>query len=87
LQPTHGRSLATGRRIDAPTLTADPLGNKALTCYDSDGHVTETVPPAGVAAGNLTPASCPTSYAYPSTGYGQRLAPDATTWTYNAADE
>jgi YD repeat-containing protein len=35
-----------------------------------------------VAANSLTAGSCPA--AYPS-GYGSRLASDATTWTYNAA--
>jgi len=69
---------------DQATLSADPDGNQTLTCYDGDGNVTETVPPAGVAASSLTPASCPT--AYPS-GYGDRLASDATTTTYDAADD
>jgi YD repeat-containing protein len=67
---------------DQATLVTDALGNEALTCYDGAGNMTQTVPPAGVAAGSLTAASCPASY--PS-GYGDRLAADATTWTYNAA--
>lgn len=65
---------------DELTLVTDPDGHATLTCYDGDGNVTETVPPVGVAANSLTPASCPTSY--PS-GYGDRLATDATTDTYN----
>ena len=65
---------------DEQTLVTDPDGNATLTCYDGDGHVTETVPPVGVAANSLTAASCPTSY--PS-GYGDRLASDATTYTYD----
>ena len=43
--------------------------------------MTETVPPMGVATNSLTPASCPKTY--PS-GYGVRLATDATTYTYDA---
>jgi RHS repeat-associated protein len=66
---------------DEETLVTDPDGNKTLTCYDGAGNVTETVPPVGVAANSLTPASCPKSY--PS-GYGVRLATDATTYTYDA---
>ena len=66
---------------DEETLVSDPDGNKTLTCYDGAGNVTETVPPVGVAANSLTPASCPNSY--PS-GYGVRLASDATTYTYDA---
>jgi len=49
--------------------------------YDGDGNIAQTVPPVGVAAGSLTPASCPSSY--PS-GYSNRLATDATVSTYNA---
>jgi RHS repeat-associated protein len=67
---------------DRPTVITDPLGNATLTCYDAVGQVTQTVPPVGVAANSLTPASCPT--AYPA-GYGTRLAPDASTHTFNAA--
>jgi YD repeat-containing protein len=65
---------------DRPTLSTDPDGHQTLTCYDGDSNTTQTVPPVGVAAGALTASSCPTSY--PS-GYGTRLATDATTWTYN----
>jgi hypothetical protein len=43
--------------------------------------VTHTVPPSGVAAGSLTAASCPSTY---PAGCGDRLAPDATTSTFNA---
>jgi RHS repeat-associated protein len=64
----------------APTLATDPNGNASLTCYDGGGNVTQTVPAVGVAASSLTAASCPT--AYPA-GYGNRLAADATTFTYD----
>lgn len=67
---------------DKPTLVTDPDGNATLTCYDGDGNVTQTVPAVGVAAGSLTPSSCPASY--PS-GYGARLASDATTYTFDGA--
>jgi RHS repeat-associated protein len=66
---------------DQLTLVTDPDSQKTLTCYDGDGNVAETVPPVGVAANSLTAASCPTSY--PS-GYGDRLASDATTYAYDA---
>jgi RHS repeat-associated protein len=68
---------------DKAALVTDPSGNATLTCYDGDGHTTQTVPPAGVAAGSLSPASCPT--AYPA-GYSasDRLAADATTYAYDA---
>jgi RHS repeat-associated protein/uncharacterized repeat protein (TIGR02059 family) len=66
---------------DQLTLVTDPDNQKTLTCYDGDGHVTQTVPAAGVAANSLTASSCPASY--PS-GYGTRLASDATTDTYDA---
>ena len=67
---------------DKATLVTDPDGNATLTCYDGDGNTAQTVPPAGVAANSLTPSSCPTSY--PS-GYGARLASDATTYTFDGA--
>jgi RHS repeat-associated protein len=66
---------------DEPTLVTNADGDSTLTCYDSNADVAEVVPPAGVAANSLTPASCPDSY--PS-GYGDRLATDATTYTYNS---
>ena len=44
--------------------------------------MTQTVPAVGVAAGSVTPSSCPVSY--PS-GYGARLASDATTYTFDGA--
>jgi RHS repeat-associated protein len=69
---------------DEPTLVTDPDGNATLSCYDGDGNVAETVPPVGVAADSLTPASCPTSY---PTDYGDRLATDATTYAYNVLGE
>ena len=66
---------------DKATLVTDALGNATLTCYDGDGNPAQAVPAIGVAANSLTAASCPTSY--PS-GYGTRLATDATVTTYNA---
>jgi len=66
---------------DEATLVTDPDANAALTCYDGEGHVAETVPAAGVAADSLSASSCPTSY--PS-DYGDRLASDATTIAYDA---
>jgi RHS repeat-associated protein len=66
---------------DEAVLVTNPDGDASLTCYDSDGYVAQTVPPAGVAANSLTPSSCPTSF---PADYGDRLAADATTSTYNA---
>jgi RHS repeat-associated protein len=67
---------------DKADLVTDPAGNATLSCYDGAGNTTQTVPAVGVAANSLTPASCPSSY--PS-GYGHRLAADATTFTIDAA--
>jgi RHS repeat-associated protein len=81
---TDPRGYTTTSTYDADNekvMVTDPLGNATLSCYDGIGDVAQTVPPAGVAAGNLTPASCPTSY---PAGYGQRLAADATTYTFNS---
>ncbi len=81
---TDARGYATTTAFNAddePTLVTNPLGNATLTCYDGVGNVTQTVPAVGVAASSLTAASCPTSF--PS-GYGNRLASDATSTTYNA---
>jgi len=63
------------------TLVTDPLGHATLTCFDGDGHAAQTIPPAGVASNNLTPAFCPTSY---PAGYGSRLAADAAVSTFDA---
>ena len=65
---------------DQLSLVTDPDNQQTLTCYDGVGQVSETVPAVGVAANSITPASCPTSY--PS-GYGDRLASDATTYSYD----
>ena len=73
--------MTTYNADDQATLVTDPGANKSLTCYDGDGNITETVPPAGVAANSLTAASFPTSY--PS-GYGDRLAADATTSEFDS---
>ncbi len=66
---------------DNATVVTDPDGNATLTCYDGDGNVAQTVPPVGVAANTLTSGSCPTSY---PADYGDRLAADATTYTFDA---
>jgi trimeric autotransporter adhesin len=66
---------------DKPSLVTNPDGDATLTCYDGDGGVAQTVPAVGVAANNLTAASCPTSY---PAGYSDRLAADATVTTYDA---
>jgi len=67
----------------------DADNNSTLTCYDGDGHVAQTVPPAGVAANTLTPANCPSSYPadYDPTKASDWLASDATLHTYNAMGE
>ncbi|HVB42381.1 MAG TPA: RHS repeat-associated core domain-containing protein, partial [Streptosporangiaceae bacterium] len=83
VQDARGYTTTTTYNADdEATLVTDPLGNATLTCYDGGGNVTQTVPPDGVAANGLTPASCPTSY--PS-GYAasHRLAADATAYTYD----
>jgi RHS repeat-associated protein len=70
---------------DESTLATNPDGNATLTCYDGDGNVTETVPPIGVAANSLTPASCPTAYpADYNPATKAPLASDATMQSYNA---
>ena len=68
---------------DKPTLVTDPLGNATLTCYDGDGNATETVPPVGVAANSLTPASCPANYP-PGTETGWPPTPRLTASTPNS---
>ncbi|HUD39916.1 MAG TPA: RHS repeat-associated core domain-containing protein [Streptosporangiaceae bacterium] len=78
----RGYSTVTAYTADnKPVLVTNPDGDAMLTCYDGDGHAAQTVPPVGVAASNLTAASCPT--AYPA-GYTDRLAADATASTFNA---
>jgi RHS repeat-associated protein len=83
VQDARGYTTTTAYNADdKPILVSDPDGNATLTCYDGDGNATQTVPAVGVAAGSLTPSSCPTSY--PS-GYGARKASDATTYTFDGA--
>jgi RHS repeat-associated protein len=69
---------------DGKTMITDASGNAELMCYDGDGNVAQTVPPSGVAAGSLTPASCPKTY---PAGYADRLASDATIDTYDATGQ
>jgi RHS repeat-associated protein len=81
---TDARGYATATTYNADdeaTLVTNPDGDATLTCYDGDGNAVQTVPPVGVAANNLTSASCPESY--PS-GYSDRLATDATVSTFDA---
>jgi YD repeat-containing protein len=78
----RGYTTTTGYNADdQAVLVTDPDGNSTLTCYDGDGHTAQTVPPVGVAANGLTASSCPASY---PADYGDRLAADATTYTYDA---
>ena len=82
VQVARGYTTTTSFNADdKPSLVTDPDSNATLTCYDGDGNTTQTIPPVGVAAGSLTSSSCPASY--PS-GYGNRLASDATTYSYDA---
>jgi RHS repeat-associated protein len=85
---TDARSYPTTTEFNAddqPTLVTNPDGDATLTCYDGDGKVTQTVPPVGVAANNLTPASCPTSYpADYNPANSPPLAADATMSAYDA---
>jgi RHS repeat-associated protein len=83
VQDARGYTTTTAYNADdKPTLVTNPDNNATLTCYDGDGNVAQTVPPTGVAAGSLTPSSCPASY---PAGYGTRLASDATTYTFDGA--
>ena len=83
VQDPRGFTTATAYNANnEPVLETNPDGNATLTCYDGAGNVTQTVPPAGVAANSLTPSSCPASY---PAGYGTRLASDATTSTFDAS--
>jgi RHS repeat-associated protein len=83
IDPRGKTTTYTYNADDQLTLVTDPDSQQTLTCYDGDGHVAETVPPVGVAANSLTPASCPDTYPldYGSRG---RLADDATSYTYDA---
>ncbi len=78
--PRGFTTTITYNAADQATLATNPDGNATLTCYDGSGQVAQVVPSVGVAANNLTPASCPD--AYPA-GYGDQLATDATTYTFD----
>jgi RHS repeat-associated protein len=70
---------------DEATLVTNADSDATLTCYDGDGNTAETVPPVGVAASNLTPANCPTTYPADYNPLNKApLASDATMTTYNA---
>jgi len=85
VQDARGYTSTIGYNADdRAVLVTDADGNTTLTCYDGDGNLAQSVPPAGVAANSLTPASCPA--AYPA-GYNpdtSQLATDATMATFNA---
>jgi RHS repeat-associated protein len=82
VQDARGYTTTTAYNADdQATLVTNPDGNSTLTCYDGDGNTVETVPAAGVAANSLSASSCPASY---PADYGDRLAADATTDTYDA---
>ena len=83
VQDARGYTTTTTFNVDdRATLITDPDNNATLTCYDGADDTTETVPPTGVAANNLTPASCPSSY--PSGYQSTPLAADATMYIYDA---
>lgn len=83
VKDARGYTTTTAYNLDdQATLVTNPDSGATLTCYDGDGHTVQTVPAAGVAASSLTASSCPTSY---PADYGDRLASDATTYTYDAA--
>jgi YD repeat-containing protein len=80
--PNRNTSYTQYTAGDQPTLETDADGNQTLTCWDSNGNQSISVPPIAVAYRGLGPSSCPTSY--PS-GYGNRLnATRAVTYTYDA---
>ena len=76
-------TTTTPNADDKPALVKDPDGNATLTCYDGDGNVAQTVPPAGVANQNLTAASCPTAYPAGYAPATHLLASDATMVTFD----
>ncbi len=76
-------TTTTPNADDKTALVTDPDGNATLTCYDGDGNVVQTVPPAGVASHSLTPASCPTAYPAGYAPATSMLASDATMFTYD----
>lgn len=82
VKDARGNTTTTAYNADdEATLVTNPDGNSTLTCYDGDSDTAQTVPAIGVAANSLAASSCPASY---PAGYGDRLAPDATTDTYDA---
>ncbi|HEY3906371.1 MAG TPA: RHS repeat-associated core domain-containing protein [Streptosporangiaceae bacterium] len=84
VQDARGFTATTKANADdKPVLVTDPDGNATLTCYDGDGNVAQTVPPAGVANQNLTASSCPTAYPAGYAPATSMLASDATMSTYD----
>ncbi len=87
---TDARNYTTNTAYNADdesALVTDPDGNQTLTCYDGDGNVTQTVPPVGVAANNLTASSCPASYPAGYNPSSHMLAADATMSAFNSLDQ
>ena len=85
VQDARGYTTTTTYNADdQATLVQDPDGNQTLTCYDGDGNLAQTVPPAGVAASHLTPALCPASYPGGYDPARNMLASDAMMFTFNA---
>jgi RHS repeat-associated protein len=89
VQDARGYTTTTKYNADnQATLVTDPDSDATLTCYDGDGNTAQTVPPVGVAANSLTPASCPTSYpADYNPATKAPLASDATLTAYNASGQ
>jgi RHS repeat-associated protein len=89
VEDARGYTTTTTYNADGrPTVVENPDNDSTLTCYDGDGNVAETVPAVGVAANNLSPAGCPTSYpADYNPGTKAPLASDATMYAYDSTDE
>jgi trimeric autotransporter adhesin len=88
VQDARGYATTTTYNADnQAVLVKNPAGNATLSCYNSAGEVAETVPAAGVAAGGLSAASCPSFGAVYSPLTNPLLAPDATMYTYDASGQ
>ncbi|HET7013040.1 MAG TPA: RHS repeat-associated core domain-containing protein [Streptosporangiaceae bacterium] len=88
VQDARGNTSTTAYNADdQPTLDTNAANDATLTCYDGDGNVAQTVPPVGVAAKTLSPASCPGAYPAGYNPATSQLANDATMTTYDAAGD
>jgi RHS repeat-associated protein len=87
VEDARGYTTTTAYNPDnEQTTVKNPDNDITLTCYDGDGNTTQTVPPVGVAANNLTAASCPTSYpADYNPATKAPLASDATLYAYDGS--